>query len=42
MGFFGKSIDEKLADHALPLLMDENNFKISFNILNENYVDKNY
>ena len=41
MGFFGKSIDEKLVDHALPLLMDENNFKIFFNILNENYVDKN-
>ena len=41
MGFFGKSTDEKLVDLALPLLMDENNFKIFFNILNENYVDKN-
>ena len=41
MGFFGKSIDEKIIDHSLPLLMDDNNFKMFFNILNENYVDKN-
>ena len=41
MGFFGKSTDEKLVDLALPLLMDENNFKISFKILNENCVDEN-
>ena len=41
MGLFGKSIAEKLIDHATPLLKDENNFEVYFKQFNGNkLVDK--
>jgi len=34
MGFFGKSIEEKLINHAVPLLKDENKFEVYFRQFN--------
>ena len=34
MGFFGKSMQDKLIDHAVPLLKDENKFEVYFKQFN--------